>query len=151
MLFCSVFMSLWDKYFLIKNSNSLHRRTKDRVYLWKMMKSVHLLYIYDKTLTRSMMFLHLVKVSFLNVTFPLPFQVSFNSFVFVCSPFILGNLWDVTDRDIDRFTKALLESWLSAGSGASILEFMSSSRQATNLKHLIGAAPVVYGLPVHLQ
>ncbi|KAF6732130.1 Separin [Oryzias melastigma] len=66
-------------------------------------------------------------------------------------PFILGNLWDVTDRDIDRFTKALLESWLSAGSGASILEFMSSSRQATNLKHLIGAAPVVYGLPVHLQ
>ncbi|RVE73185.1 hypothetical protein OJAV_G00048450 [Oryzias javanicus] len=66
-------------------------------------------------------------------------------------PFILGNLWDVTDRDIDRFTKALLESWLSAGSGASILEFMSSSRQATNLKYLIGAAPVVYGLPVHLQ
>ncbi|XP_004068615.1 separin [Oryzias latipes] len=66
-------------------------------------------------------------------------------------PFILGNLWDVTDRDIDRFTKALLESWLSAGSGASILEFMASSRQATNLKYLIGAAPVVYGLPVHLQ
>ncbi|KAI3370171.1 hypothetical protein L3Q82_024954, partial [Scortum barcoo] len=29
-------------------------------------------------------------------------------------PFVLGNLWDVTDRDIDRFTKALLESWLSA-------------------------------------
>ncbi|XP_058488332.1 separin isoform X2 [Solea solea] len=66
-------------------------------------------------------------------------------------PFVLGNLWDVTDRDIDRFTKALLESWLSAGSGASLLDYMGRSRQATHLKHLIGAAPVVYGLPVHLQ
>ncbi|XP_076013098.1 separin [Genypterus blacodes] len=66
-------------------------------------------------------------------------------------PFVLGNLWDVTDRDIDRFTKALLESWLSAGSGAPLLDFMGLSRQATHLKHLIGAAPVVYGLPIHLQ
>lgn len=65
-------------------------------------------------------------------------------------PFVLGNLWDVTDRDIDRFTKALLESWLSAGSGAPLLDYMGPSRQATHLKHLIGAAPVVYGLPVHL-
>ncbi|XP_051271664.1 separin isoform X1 [Dicentrarchus labrax] len=66
-------------------------------------------------------------------------------------PFVLGNLWDVTDRDIDRFTKALLETWLSAGSGAPLLDHMGPSRQATHLKHLIGAAPVVYGLPVHLQ
>ncbi|KAM6928107.1 separin [Xenentodon cancila] len=66
-------------------------------------------------------------------------------------PFILGNLWDVTDRDIDRFTKALLESWLSAGSGAPLLEYMGSSREATHLKYLIGAAPVVYGLPLQLQ
>ncbi|KAM9860344.1 separin [Aulostomus maculatus] len=66
-------------------------------------------------------------------------------------PFVLGNLWDVTDRDIDRFTKALLESWLSNGSGAPLLDYMGPSRQATHLKHLIGAAPVVYGLPVHLQ
>ncbi|XP_070698763.1 separin [Pempheris klunzingeri] len=66
-------------------------------------------------------------------------------------PFVLGNLWDVTDRDIDRFTKALLESWLSAGSGAPLLDYMGPSRQATHLKHLIGAAPVVYGLPIHMQ
>lgn len=67
------------------------------------------------------------------------------------SPLVLGNLWDVTDRDIDRFTKALLESWLSAGSGAPLLDHMGPSRRATHLKHLIGAAPVVYGLPIHLQ
>lgn len=71
--------------------------------------------------------------------------------VFLISPFVLGNLWDVTDRDIDRFTKALLEAWFSAGPGAPLLAYMGSSRQATHLKHLIGAAPVVYGLPVHLQ
>ncbi|KAG7477347.1 hypothetical protein MATL_G00068680 [Megalops atlanticus] len=66
-------------------------------------------------------------------------------------PLILGNLWDVTDRDIDRFTKALLQSWLSAGHGAPLLKHMASSRQATYLKHLIGAAPVVYGLPIFLR
>ncbi|KAJ8417624.1 hypothetical protein AAFF_G00224670 [Aldrovandia affinis] len=66
-------------------------------------------------------------------------------------PLVLGNLWDVTDRDIDRFTKALLQSWLSAGRGAALLDHMASSRQATYLKHLIGAAPVVYGLPICLK
>uniref|UniRef100_A0AAQ5X602 separase n=1 Tax=Amphiprion ocellaris TaxID=80972 RepID=A0AAQ5X602_AMPOC len=66
-------------------------------------------------------------------------------------PFILGNLWNVTDRDIDRFTKALLEPWFSAESGASLLDYIGPARQAPQLKHLIGAAPVVYGLPVHLQ
>lgn len=65
-------------------------------------------------------------------------------------PLVLGNLWDVTDRDIDRFTKVLLESWLSAGPGAPLLDYMGPARQATHLKHLIGAAPVVYGLPIHL-
>ncbi|XP_040891017.1 separin isoform X2 [Toxotes jaculatrix] len=73
------------------------------------------------------------------------------SYLIAGCPFVLGNLWDVTDRDIDRFTKALLESWLSAGSGAPLLDYMGPSRQATHLKYLIGAAPVVYGLPVHLQ
>lgn len=67
------------------------------------------------------------------------------------SPLVLGNLWDVTDRDIDRFTKALLQSWLSASRGSALLDHMASSRQATYLKHLIGAAPVVYGLPVSLK
>lgn len=67
------------------------------------------------------------------------------------SPFILGNLWDVTDRDMDRFTKALLESWFSAEPGAPLLHFMGPSRQVTYLKHLVGAAPIVYGLPFHLR
>ncbi|KAJ8471851.1 hypothetical protein OPV22_026194 [Ensete ventricosum] len=34
------------------------------------------------------------------------------SYLFAGSPSIIANLWDVTDKDIDRFGKALLKSWL---------------------------------------
>ena len=64
---------------------------------------------------------------------------------------MLGTLWDVTDGDIDRFTTVLLESWLSAGSGAPLLDHVGPARQATDHRHLTGAAVVVYGLPVHLK
>ncbi|XP_016408524.1 separin-like [Sinocyclocheilus rhinocerous] len=66
-------------------------------------------------------------------------------------PLVLGNLWDVTDRDLDRFTLALLQSWLSAGSGSSLLQHLAQSRNATHLKHIIGAAPIAYGLPVYIH
>ncbi|KAM5249307.1 separin isoform 1-T3 [Hipposideros larvatus] len=66
-------------------------------------------------------------------------------------PLFLGNLWDVTDRDIDRYTEALLQSWLGAGPGAPLLYYVSQARQAPRLKYLIGAAPVAYGLPVTLR
>ncbi|XP_027714178.1 separin isoform X1 [Vombatus ursinus] len=66
-------------------------------------------------------------------------------------PLFLGNLWDVTDRDIDRYTEALLQGWLEAGSGAPLLSYAIQARQAPRLKYLIGAAPVAYGLPVSLQ
>ncbi|XP_053564287.1 separin [Bombina bombina] len=66
-------------------------------------------------------------------------------------PLVLGNLWDVTDREIDRYTVAFLQGWLKAGPGAPLLKFLSESRQAPKLKYIIGAAPVAYGLPVNLQ
>ncbi|XP_055068352.2 LOW QUALITY PROTEIN: separin [Misgurnus anguillicaudatus] len=66
-------------------------------------------------------------------------------------PLVLGNLWDVTDRDLDRFTSALLQSWLSAGPGSSLLQHLGQSRNATHLKHIIGAAPIAYGLPVYIH
>ncbi|KAM9229251.1 separin [Dugong dugon] len=66
-------------------------------------------------------------------------------------PFFLGNLWDVTDRDIDRYTAALLQGWLEAGPGAPLLYYVNQARQAPRLKYLIGAAPVAYGLPVSLR
>ncbi|XP_006870032.1 PREDICTED: separin [Chrysochloris asiatica] len=66
-------------------------------------------------------------------------------------PLFLGNLWDVTDRDIDRYTSALLQGWLGAGPGAPLLYYVNQARQAPRLKYLIGAAPVAYGLPVSLR
>ncbi|XP_075407729.1 separin isoform X2 [Tenrec ecaudatus] len=66
-------------------------------------------------------------------------------------PLFLGNLWDVTDRDIDRYTSALLQGWLGAGPGAPLLCYVAQARQAPRLKYLIGAAPVAYGLPVSLR
>ncbi|XP_052666207.1 separin [Harpia harpyja] len=66
-------------------------------------------------------------------------------------PFVLGNLWDVTDREIDRYAQALLQGWLRGGSGAPLLSYVTQARQAPKLKYLVGAAPVAYGLPVCLQ
>ena len=81
---------------------------------------------------------------------------------------MVSNLWDVTDRDIDRFCEALLSTWLgpktttaitaaasgsheAAGGGSSrccgIGAAVSRSRSACKLPYLIGAAPVCYGIP----
>nr|XP_008101791.1 PREDICTED: separin [Anolis carolinensis] len=72
-------------------------------------------------------------------------------FLMAGCPLVLGNLWDVTDRDIDRFMHALLKNWLKAGSGAPLLQYIIQSRHAPRLKYMIGAAPIAYGLPVFLQ
>ena len=70
----------------------------------------------------------------------------------------MGNLWDVTDKDIDRFSQALLGAWLEEGArpqcggdggGASrdVSAAVAAARAACRLPHLIGAAPVCYGIP----
>ena len=76
------------------------------------------------------------------------------------SPSLVGCLWDVTDGEIDRFCKALLESILEHNkkgkptqrshhqSSKSLPAHVNSSRTACKLHWLVGAAPVVYGLPV---
>ena len=75
-------------------------------------------------------------------------------------PAAVANLWDVTDRDIDRFSQAVLTAWISgAGSkgkgggsgrstaGTDVCAAVAASRGACKLPHLVGAAPVVYGIP----
>ena len=80
---------------------------------------------------------------------------------------MVANLWDVTDRDIDRFSRALLCHWVPSHPAHSPLPLsqlqadrkaevslsaaISASRSACRLKHLIGAAPVCYGLPCMVQ
>ncbi len=86
-------------------------------------------------------------------------------------PVAVGNLWDVTDRDIDRFAMAVLEKWLFEEKSNGDLQdaaateresnmviqgikrrlcisrSISDSRSVCRLPHLIGAAPVCYGVP----
>lgn len=65
------------------------------------------------------------------------------------SPALVGNLWDVTDKDIDRYTKALLESITDPSKGGwTLQDHVALTRAACDLQYLTGSAPVVYGLPV---
>lgn len=78
-------------------------------------------------------------------------------------PFVIGNLWDVTDRDIDKFSLGLFRSWLSEsvdvpGNKASQSQGWSSyskgiskCRKMCKLPYLNGAAPVCYGVPCALN
>ena len=88
-------------------------------------------------------------------------------------PVAIGNLWDVTDRDIDRFAMAVLERWLpdqADDKGVCAAEprergdearqkpervlcmskSVAESRGMCRLPHLIGAAPVCYGVPTNV-
>lgn len=73
------------------------------------------------------------------------------------SPCVLANLWDVTDRDIDRFSAVLIQDMLalapptaSSSTGLCLGSSVGRARQACKLQYLVGAAPVMYGLPLHL-
>ena len=70
-----------------------------------------------------------------------------------CSPFLVANLWTVTDGDIDRFCTTLVKKGLSTKrkqrtTHDELLCSLSEARDSCKLKYLIGASPVVYGLPL---
>ncbi|KAI6000295.1 peptidase family C50-domain-containing protein [Pisolithus orientalis] len=79
-------------------------------------------------------------------------------------PTLVANLWDVTDRDIDKFTQGVVDrlgltpdgvlshSGADGGKppGTSVVAAVAQSRQLCKLKYLTGAAPVVYGIPFYL-
>ncbi|KAI9061528.1 hypothetical protein FKP32DRAFT_1654199 [Trametes sanguinea] len=78
-------------------------------------------------------------------------------------PTLVANLWDVTDRDIDKFSQSVFDDlrldaesvkqWRAddAGSGRmSIVTAVAKARESCKLKYLTGAAPVVYGIPFYL-
>ncbi|QID85162.1 separin protein [Saccharomyces pastorianus] len=70
-------------------------------------------------------------------------------------PMVLGNLWDVTDKDIDKFSEELFKKMGFTdnvddlnGDNLSVSHAISKSRDVCHLRYLNGAAPVIYGLPV---
>ncbi|GME67231.1 unnamed protein product [[Candida] boidinii] len=89
------------------------------------------------------------------------------------SPMVLVNLWDVTDKDIDKFTISMLQKWelfvdydsLKSFSlntcnddstddnefPSNLSEAIRDSRDTCTLKYLNGAAPILYGIPMTLK
>ncbi|EGE01771.1 separin [Trichophyton equinum CBS 127.97] len=86
------------------------------------------------------------------------------------APALVATLWDVTDKDIDRFTASVFEQWgllpasattakgpIASASGikhtgqVGLDTAIGGSRDTCILKYLNGAAPVVYGVPVFLK
>ncbi|GFU28374.1 separin [Nephila pilipes] len=68
-------------------------------------------------------------------------------------PCVVGNLWDVTDKDIDRFTDKLFKLFIpnysqEETSTINIATAVSQARNACKMRYLVGAAPIIYGLPV---
>ena len=58
---------------------------------------------------------------------------------------VVACLWDVTDRDVDRLTAALLRT---APLGAGAAAALPALRRDCRLPALTGAAVVCYGMPV---
>ena len=76
------------------------------------------------------------------------------------SPTLIANIWDVTDRDIDKFAQSVFDKmrmtrddvdrWNDGSGGVSAVAAVAHSRDSCKLKYLTGAAPVVYGIPFYL-
>jgi separase len=87
-------------------------------------------------------------------------------------PALVATLWDVTDKDIDRFAKCTFEHWglfegqsetVGKGKGKkkmeslveeqqfSLVEAVAKGKEACNLRYLTAAAVCVYGIPVYLR
>ncbi len=68
-------------------------------------------------------------------------------------PAVVANLWDVTDKDIDRFAQATFSEIGLIDTTAlpsTLPDAISKSRRACTLRYLNGAAPVVWGFPVRI-
>ncbi|KAK9354170.1 peptidase family C50-domain-containing protein [Lipomyces doorenjongii] len=90
-----------------------------------------------------------------------PWGTPMNYLIAGC-PLLVANLWDVTDKDIDKFSHEMFRLWglydlasketkkkVSAET-YTIGDAMAKARDICNLKYLNGAAPVLYGIPLDL-
>ncbi|KAF8155999.1 cysteine peptidase C50 [Crassisporium funariophilum] len=77
-------------------------------------------------------------------------------------PTLIANLWDVTDKDIDKFSQSVFDKLSLTGKDVgqvkekrarprtSVVAAVAQSRDSCKLRYLTGAAPVVYGIPFYL-
>lgn len=89
-------------------------------------------------------------------------------------PTLVANLWDVTDKDLDRFSMAMFNLWGLEDNRSdphlqksrlghtdmsrtgrklrlSLVEAVKEAREECRMKYLVGAASVVYGIPCYLK
>ncbi|KAK8931054.1 hypothetical protein KSP39_PZI016368 [Platanthera zijinensis] len=77
------------------------------------------------------------------------------SYLFTNSSVIIANLWEVTDRDIIRFSKAMLNSWMQDSIPSCskyeeklrVVSFIPKARRSYKLPTLVEATIVSYGMP----
>jgi separase len=62
-------------------------------------------------------------------------------------PALVANLWDVTDKDIDRFTEEVVGAF-TAKPARSLMDALAAGRDVCKFRGLTGFAPVCYGVPV---
>ena len=76
------------------------------------------------------------------------------------APWVIGNLWDVTDRDIDRLSVSCMEKVfdeLATGVSSeqcgrlNVSLSLCDSREVCKLKSAVGSAAVMYGYPVGMK
>lgn len=88
---------------------------------------------------------------------PVPVELEADTDVQHRSPSLVANLWDVTDKDIDKFAFSVFRKTGIAepetaspppSPPLSLTAAVAQSRVVCNLRYLNGAAPVVYGIPV---
>ncbi len=65
------------------------------------------------------------------------------------SPAVVSMLWDVTDKDIDRFSIEVLSTWFSSNGTLNLLEILPRARATCKLPFLNGMAAICYGIPMY--
>ncbi|XP_076048161.1 extra spindle pole bodies like 1, separase [Oratosquilla oratoria] len=87
---------------------------------------------------------------------PDPWGVVLNYLIASC-PCVVGMLWDVTDKEVDRITEAILRFL----EGQEVPDYKPSEHPTSNIPllvaqarnvarhYLMACAPIVYGLPLH--
>lgn len=77
------------------------------------------------------------------------------SYLLAGAPLVVGNLWDVTDRDIDRVSMECMRLLFDPVDGAKAAHQVPTAvveaRDACKLYYAVGCAAVCYGLPVPVR
>lgn len=65
------------------------------------------------------------------------------------APSVVGNLWDVTDRDLDRLSIHCMEAAFEDGADhrIDIASALFASRNICKMRNAVGSAAVLYGMP----